>query len=46
MTSHDTLDDIPEGVIYQRARSSALTAAGLVILDEVVVGTYGLLRAT
>lgn len=40
------LDDIPDGVTYQRARSAALTAAGLVILDQVVVGTYGLVKST
>lgn len=44
--SHDSLDDIPEGVTYRRARSAALTAAGLVILDQVVVGTYGLVKST
>lgn len=41
-----TLDNVPEGVIYQRAKSAALTAGGLVILDEVVVGTYGLVKST
>jgi hypothetical protein len=36
------LDDLPDGVVYRRAKSAALTAGGLVILDQVVVGTYGL----
>lgn len=31
---------------YRRALSAALTAAGLVILDQVVVGTYGLVKST
>lgn len=43
---HDTLDDIPEGITYQRAKSAALTADGLVILDQVVAGTYGLVKQT
>lgn len=41
-----TLDNVPEGATYQRARSAALTAGGLVILDQVVVGTYGLVKST
>ncbi|MBA7669494.1 hypothetical protein ES703_77625 [subsurface metagenome] len=40
------LDNIPDGAIYQRAKSAALTAGGLVILDQVVVGTYGLVKST
>ena len=44
--SHDNLDDIPNGASYRRASSSVLTAAGLVILDNVSVGTYGLVKTT
>lgn len=43
------LDDLPDGTLYQRTKSSSLTAEGLVILDEVYVdagGTYGLLKQT
>lgn len=40
------LDDIPEGTVYQRVKSASLTAAGLVLLDQVVVGTYGLVKST
>lgn len=39
-------DDIPEGTVYQRTKSAALSAAGMVLLDQVVVGTYGLVRST
>ena len=41
-----TLDEIDDGSIYQRVKSSALTAAGLVILDQVVTGNYGLVLST
>lgn len=41
--TQETIDELADGVTYQRARSSALTAAGLVILDQVVTGTYGLI---
>jgi len=40
------LDDLPDGAVYQRAKSAALTADGLVILDQVIVGTYGLVKST
>ncbi len=39
------LDNIPDGAVYQRAKSAALTADGLVILDQVIVGTYGLVKS-
>lgn len=42
----DSLDDVPDGTTYQRVKSAALTAGGLVLLDEVVVGTYGLVKST
>ena len=41
-----TLDAIAEGITYQRVKSAALTADGLVILDQVVAGTYGLVNST
>jgi len=40
------LDDLPDGAVYHRVLSTALTAGGLVLLDQVTVGTYGLVRAT
>ncbi len=40
------MDDIGEGVIYQRVKSAALSVDGLVILDQVVEGTYGLIKQT
>lgn len=40
------LDDLPDGAVYHRVKSAALTAAGLVLLDQVVVGTYGLVKTT
>lgn len=40
------LDDIPDGAVFQRVKSAALTAEGLVLLDQVVIGTYGLVAAT
>jgi hypothetical protein len=42
----EDLDDLPDGVTYQRVKSAALTAAGLILLDQVVAGTYGLVKAT
>ena len=41
-----TIDAIADGTTFQRTKSSALTADGLVILDQVVEGTYGLLLTT
>lgn len=41
-----TLDALADGVTYQRVKSASLTAEGLVILDEVVAGTYGLVYST
>ena len=41
-----TIDAIADGTTFQRVKSSALTADGLVVLDQAVEGTYGLLRAT
>ena len=38
----NTLDNIPEGAVYRRVRSNALTAYGMVLLDQVTIGTYGL----
>jgi len=40
------LDDIPEGTLYQRVKSAALTPDGLVVLDNVEAGTYGLVKST
>lgn len=42
----EDLDDLPDGVTYQRVKSAALTAAGLILLDQVVAGTYGLVKST
>jgi hypothetical protein len=39
------LDDLPDGTTYHRVKSAALTAGGLVLLDQVTVGTYGLVLA-
>lgn len=40
------LDDLGDGITYKRILSAALTAGGLVLLDQVVVGTYGLVKST
>jgi len=40
------LDDIADGTTFQRVQTASLTAAGLVLLDQVVVGTYGLVKST
>jgi hypothetical protein len=42
----DNLDDLPDGVTYQRVKSTAVSADGMIILDQVVAGTYGLVRST
>jgi hypothetical protein len=41
-----SLDTIADGSVYHRVKSAALSADGLVILDQVVAGTYGLVKAT
>lgn len=41
-----TLDGIAEGTTYKRVKSAAVNASGLILLDQVVAGTYGLLLAT
>ena len=41
-----TLDALADGAVFQRVKSASLTAAGLVLLDQVVVGTYGLVLNT
>jgi len=46
VSTPEDLDDLPDGTTYQRVKSAALTAAGLVLLDQVVVGTYGLVKST
>ncbi|MCJ7829392.1 MAG: hypothetical protein MUP81_06600 [Dehalococcoidia bacterium] len=40
------LDAIADGSVYHRVKSAALSADGLVLLDQVTVGTYGLVKAT
>ena len=40
------LDDVLDGTYYQRASITALNASGMVILDQVIVGTYGLVLVT
>lgn len=42
----DTLDNLEDGSTYARVKSASLSAAGLVLLDEVVEGTYELVLAT
>jgi len=39
--NNNDLDDVPNGSVYRRVKSAALTAAGLILLDQVVAGTYG-----
>jgi len=46
VTAAQDLDDLPDGSLYQRVKSVALTASGLVVLDNVVTGTYGLVKST
>jgi len=41
--NNNDLDDVPNGSVYRRVKSAALTAAGLILLDQVVAGTYGLI---
>ncbi len=40
------LDDLPSGTLYQRTLSSALTPAGLVLLDQTMAGVMGLVKST
>jgi hypothetical protein len=44
--SATNLDQLPDGVAYRRVASSALTANGLVVLDNVQIGQYGLVKNT
>jgi len=46
VTAAQDLDDLPDGGTYQRVRSNALTAEGMVLLDSVTTGTYGLVKST
>lgn len=46
VTAAQDLDDLPDGGTYQRVKSTALTASGLVVLDNVITGTYGLVKST
>jgi len=46
VSTPEDLDDLPYGTTYQRVKSASLTAAGLVILDQVVVGTNVLGKST
>ncbi|MFA6307098.1 MAG: hypothetical protein WC639_04815 [Patescibacteria group bacterium] len=39
-------DDIQDGTTFQRVKSTAIDANGMVILDQVVTGTYSYLLAT
>lgn len=40
------LDAIEDGTNFQRVATASLSASGLVLLDQVVVGTYGLVDTT
>jgi len=46
VTAAQDLDDLPDGGTYQRVKSAALTASGLVLLDSVIEGTYGRVKST
>jgi len=39
-------DDIPNGTSYRRVKSTSVTTDGIVILDQVKTGTYGLVLST
>jgi len=39
-------DDLPNGALYRRCKSTAVTTDGIVVLDNVQVGTYGLVKST
>ena len=41
-----TIDDITDGTTYQRVKSTAINASGMVILDQTIAGTYGLVLAS
>ncbi|MBA7472488.1 hypothetical protein ES707_07815 [subsurface metagenome] len=41
-----SVDEIGDGATYQRVKSAALTAEGLVVLDTTVEGTFGLVKST
>jgi len=44
-TSVTDIDDLDDGLVYQRAKSAALNASGLVLLDQLVIGSiYGLVN--
>jgi len=40
------LDDLPNGTTYSRVNTASLNASGLVLLDQVVTGGYGLLSVS
>ena len=42
----DNLDGIPNGSTYGRTQLAALNASGLVLLDQTITGTYGLVLST
>jgi len=44
--SSSVLADLEKGVVILRTKRAALTANGLIVLDEVQVGTYGLVKYT
>jgi hypothetical protein len=44
--SNDTLDSIADGQTYRKVKSAALTADGMVLLDNVVSDQYGLVKKT
>jgi hypothetical protein len=37
-----TLDALADGTTYKRVKSTAINASGMIILDQCIVGTYGL----
>ncbi len=39
-------DDIPNGSSFRRVKSTSVTTDGIVILDQVQTGTYGLVKST
>ena len=47
LCSVGNIDDLADGVTYQRVKSASLTESGLILLDQVSIGdTYGLLNKT
>jgi len=42
----DTLDGLANGTTYARVKSTAINASGMILVDQLITGTYGIVLAT